>query len=129
MVVFLFVLPQCCPPEYQGFVGWHARLPVPWQFYSSIIIVIALSLVTFGSSLSVKGPTLLLFMCRSTSWGGGNPQNKHQVISINISSHNRNSPLSVSTIQVTTTTSSVVISKKSEHAVITIFPPYSIKGF
>jgi len=88
-----FVLLLCCPPDCQGFAVWHTRRPMPWQCYSSIVILSARRLVTFGLSLPVKGHTLLLSMRCSTRWSDLSPQNKHQMIRIKISSHYRNSPL------------------------------------
>ena len=77
----------------QGFAGWHARRPMPWHSDSSIVFLSVRRLVKFGSSLSVKGFTLQLSMRWSTRMRHLNPQNKHQVIRVKISFHNRQFPL------------------------------------
>jgi len=93
VVGFPFVLLQCCPLECQGFAGWHTRRPMPWQCDFAIVILSTRRLVTFGSPLSVKGHTLLLSVRWSTRWSDLNPQNKHQVIGVKISSPCWSSPL------------------------------------
>ena len=83
--------------------------------------------MTFASSLSVKGHKIILSMRWSTKWRDLNPQNKHHVIRVKISSLPEFPTVTLSIIQVTM--SSDVISKNKRTRGAYHFPTLFNKGF